>query len=831
MDEHARRVLEFDKVLARLANLTAFSAGRDLALSLQPSPSYVDVLERQRVLAEAMRLREMRLALNLNTAVDVRPALEKAALGGALDGQELLAVAATQRVAEQCRTTLTRVAPNLPRLGALGDTLLPHDGIVRDIGRAIDTRGDVTDAASTALAVVRRDIKVAHDRLQARLQDFLASSSGRLAAQESLVTLRDGRYVVPIKADFRGEVRGIVHDVSSSGATLFIEPLAVVDLANQWRELQIEERREVERILRLLSEQVGAVAEDLAANVAVLAQLDLALSAARLADELSHVSVGPQASSPSTPAPQAGRLPNSEATRGQGEGSRFVLPNPSPDADPEAWLNRAPAVLGLDEARHPLLTAPVPISLRIGGEQRVLLITGPNTGGKTVALKTVGLLCLMAQSGLPVPAGPNTTLPVFEEVLADIGDEQSIEQSLSTFSGHLRNVIQLLERAGPQSLVLLDELAAGTDPAEGAALARALLQDLLDRGALTMATTHHGELKLFAHSTPGVVNAAVEFDTVSLAPTYRIVMGVPGRSNALAIAARLGLPETILRAAQESLAPEEAAMESLLTDLHTEREAAEKARRAEEQAQRRAEDARARAEQRLAGIDEERARRLDEAALALEAEVEAAREALARAQRLAQRAPQTAAFSPMEVQEAHEALAEAGETARRLRKRSRRRRRQPGVRPDQIIAGATVWVQGIPMAAEALSSPDARGDIDVTFGGLRARVSLGQIVRIEGPAPRLPERIRLPSAPDYAPQEIEVRGQTLDEALPKIEKFLDDGFRVGLPRLRVVHGKGTGKMRTAVRQLLSKHPLVKGYEFAEPRDGGEGVTVVEMALT
>jgi DNA mismatch repair protein MutS2 len=622
---------------------------------------------------------------------------------------------------------------------------------------------------------------------------------------------------VPIKADFRGEVRGIVHDVSSSGATLFIEPLAVVDLANQWRELQIEERREVERILRQLSEQVGEVAEDLSANVAVLAQLDLALSAARLADEFSRYE------DESPPLRQRGG--------GRGEGFAPVLPSPSPDADPEAWLNRAPAVLGLDDARHPLLTNPVPISLRIGGDQRVLLITGPNTGGKTVALKTVGLLCLMAQAGLPVPAGPNTILPVFEEVLADIGDEQSIEQSLSTFSGHLRNVIQLLERAGPQSLVLLDELAAGTDPAEGAALARALLQHLLDRGALTMATTHHGELKLFAHSTAGVVNAAVEFDTVSLAPTYRIVMGVPGRSNALAIAARLGLPEEILRAAQESLAPEEAAMESLLSDLHAEREAAEQARRAEEQARRRAEDARARAEQRLAGIDEERARRLDEAALALEAEVEAAREALARAQRLAQRVPQAAAFSQQEVQEAREGLSAAGDTARRLRKRSRRRRRQPGIRPDQVVPGATVWVQGIPMPAEALSAPDARGEVDVTFGGLRARVAIGQIVRIEQATPRLPERIRIPTAPTYAPHEIEVRGQTLDEALPKIEKFLDDGFRVGLPRLRVVHGKGTGKMRTAVRQLLSRHPLVKGYEFAEPRDGGEGVTVVEMAIS
>ena len=798
MDEHALRVLEFDKVLARLAQQTSFSAGHELALSLRPTPSYQEALERQHTLAEALRLREMRTPLSLAGAVDARPALEKASLDGQIDGQELLAIAATQRVAQQARNALTRLAASLPRLGYLGERLVEVQRVIDEIGSALDQRGEVVDGASPALGVIRRDIKTSHDRLQQRLQDFLASQSGKLAAQESLVTLRDGRYVVPIKADFRGEVRGIVHDVSSSGATLFIEPLAVVDLANQWRELQIEEQREVDRILRRLSALVGEHAPEIADNVALLAELDLVLASARLAEELSL----------------------------QGTG---LLPSAEADESPETWLSEAPAVLNLVEARHPLLGSPVPISLRVGGDERVLLITGPNTGGKTVALKTVGLLCLMAQSGLPVPAAPGSQLPVLEEVLADIGDEQSIEQSLSTFSGHLRNVIALLQRANPKALVLLDELAAGTDPAEGAALARALLQDLLQRGALTLATTHHGELKLFAHAEPGIVNAAVEFDSATLAPTYRILMGVPGRSNALAIAARLGLPESILRAAQESLAPEEAALDSLLTELHAQREAAETERRAEEQARRRAEQAQGQIELRLAGIDEERARRLDEAALALEEEVEAARAALARAQRTAQRP--AALPTSEEVSEARAAIDEAEGTARKLRRRSRRRRRS-GLQPEQIIPGAEVWVQGIPMAAEALSSPDARGEVDVTFGGLRARVGVGQIVRIEKAAavPASSRPISLPRAPSVAPEQIEVRGQTLDEALPAIEKFLDDGFRAGMPRLRVVHGKGTGKMRNAVRQLLTKHPLVKGFEFAEPRDGGEGVTVVMMAL-
>jgi DNA mismatch repair protein MutS2 len=797
VDEHALRVLEYDKVLARLSRLTSFSAGRDLALALRPASDYRTVLDRQQLLAEGIRLHSFRVALNLTSAVDVRPALEKAALGGVLDAQELLSVSTTQKVAQQTKGALGRVSASLPLLGTLGRRLTDRPEVVNEISRAIDQRGEVTDAASPNLGLVRRDIKIAHDRLHSRLQDFLASSAGRVAAQESIVTLRDGRYVVPIKAEFRGEVRGIVHDVSSSGATVFIEPLAVVELANTWRELQIEEQREVERILRGLSALVGAAAGVVGENVAVLAELDLLMAAARLADEL-------------------------------GSGGRVVLPNEEAGGAPEDWLRQTSEALELREARHPLLVAPVPISLRLADGNRVLLVTGPNTGGKTVALKTVGLLALMAQSGLPVAADSGSELPVFREVLADIGDEQSIEQSLSTFSGHLRNIVALLGQAGPSSLVLLDELAAGTDPEEGAALARALLQHLLERGAMTFATTHHGELKLFAHTTPGVLNAAVDFDPVTLSPTYKITIGVPGRSNALAIAARLGLPEEILRGAQESLSPDEVAIDSLLSELREERDAAAAARQAEEQARRRAEEARARVEERLASIDQEQAQRLDDAAMALEAEVEAAREALARARRLAARGPAVAETKAAEIEEIQEAITGAADTARRLRRRSRRRRRTAGPRIEQIKPGVEVWLQGIPMPAEALTEPDRRGEIDVTFGGLRARVGVGQVVRVGPRSSPLPQRPVVP-LPPVASEQIEVRGQTLDDAIPRIEKFIDDGFRAGVPRLRVVHGKGTGKMRNAVRDLLAKHPLVKGFDFAAPAEGGEGVTVVEMA--
>lgn len=795
MDEHAVRVLEYEKVIARLARLCAFSGGRDLALALRPSSNYETVVERQATLTEAMRLRGSGIIINLAGASDVRGPIEKAALNGVLDAQELLNVASTQRAAQQARGALSRVASLMPRLGRIGATIAERGDIVNEIGRALDANGQVLDGASPALGIIRHDVRIAHDRLQSRLQAFLGSDA-KNALQEPLVTLRDGRYVVPIKAEFRGEVRGIVHDVSASGATVFIEPLVAVDLANHWRELQIEEHREIERIFRRLSGLVGEEASALSNNVGLLATLDLILSSARLGEELST-------------------------------GGAPVLPGADTDVDPSSWLLRGDERLELVEARHPMLTSPVPISLGLGGEDRVILVTGPNTGGKTVALKTVGLLCLMAQAGLPVPAAPGSRLPVYEDVLADIGDEQSIEQSLSTFSGHLTNVISLLKRAGPATLVLLDELAAGTDPTEGAALARSLLQHLMTSGAVVLATTHHGELKLFAHNTPGVRNASVEFDPVTLTPTYRILVGIPGRSNALAIAARLGLPEEILQVARDSIAPEDVAIDSLLADLHEERAAASAERQAEAQARRRAEQARASVEARLAGLDDERAQRLDEAALALEQEVEAARDALARAQRLAAR--QTPVFTTQEVQEARSDIAEASEAAKRLRRRSRRRRRVGAPKIEEIRPGVSVWVQGLPMPAEVISAPDRHGDIDVSLGGLRARVAVSQVTRIDKQTMRAIERNILPPPPQSVLDEIQVRGQTLDEALPQIEKFIDEGFRAGMPRLRVVHGKGTGKMRNAVRAMLSKHPLVKSYDFAAPAEGGEGVTVVEVA--
>jgi len=820
--------LEFDKVLARLARHASFSAGRELALALRPSTNHAEVVRRQRLTAEARRLRAMKPSIGLGGAHDVRPLAHKASLGGILEPTELLDISSTLRAAQEMRSTLTRLsggAPGiqagLPLLAELVEDLPEAPDVVADIARCINARAEVTDAASPVLAVLRRDVRIAHDRLNAKLQEILNSPLGRQVAQEPIVTLRDGRYVIPVKADFRGQIQGIVHDMSSSGATVFLEPLAVVDLGNTWRELQLEEEREVERVLRRLSAAVGAAADAITGDVEGLAEIDLALAKARLADELG-----------------AYELPHEDGA--------------------QSWLVPAPAPLNLVNARHPLLTRDVvPISLSVGTGYSALLITGPNTGGKTVALKTTGLLSLMALAGLPVPADAGSQVPVFASVHADIGDEQSIEQSLSTFSSHMTNIIGILKEAEPRSLVLLDELGAGTDPTEGSALARSILQHLLAIGCLTVATTHHGELKVFAHATPGVMNASVEFDPETLAPTYRLSIGLPGRSNALAIAARLGLAPEVIEVAQASLAPDQVQVESLLADIQRQRQEAALERRSEEVARREAEEIRGRLEARLEALDEEREELLASTRDAIEQEVIATRELLEEARRrieheraaaeqaaeAARKAAAAAAVRPRVrppkpldtagLEAAQEKVAATEEAIRRLQRLSRRRRPrrpEPTVAPESVQAGDLVWLRGLERYGEALAPPDERGEFEVRLGPLRSRVSLEQVERVQRPHHKggAPQPIpAVPPAPAVEP-ELEIRGQTIDEALPALDKYLDDAYRAGLNSVRIVHGRGTGVLRKAVRDMLSRHPLVRAVETAPPAEGGEGVTVAVL---
>ncbi len=821
MDAHALRTLEFDKILARVARLTSFSAGRELALALAPSTEHREVVRRQRETAEARRLLALKPRTGLQGAHDVRPQAQKASLNGILDPNELLDVARTLECARDLKYAIAKLEESLPLLADAVSVIEPLTRIIDDVNRSINQRAEVTDNASPALGAIRREVRTLHDRLYQRLQEILGASAAKGIAQEPIITLRDGRYVIPVKADMRGQMKGIVHDVSGSGATVWMEPLAVVELGNRWREAQLEEEREVERILRRLSGEIGAANDAITTNVDVLARLDVAIAKVRFGDEI-----------------EALELPYAaEGEAGEEQG----------------WIVEAPAQLHLLQARHPLLKdgpkgaslrqAVVPTTITVGGQHRVLLITGPNTGGKTVALKTAGLLALMAQAGLPVPADAGTQVPVFGSVFADIGDEQSIEQSLSTFSSHMRNIIGITAEADARSLVLLDELAAGTDPTEGAALARAILLRLLDLGALTVATTHHGELKAFAHATEGVTNASVEFNVETLSPTYHLSIGLPGRSNALEIAQRLGMPRDIIDEARGSIAPEQRQVDDMLSDIRRERDDAAAARRAEETARRESEEIRARLEERLDGVEDEREQMVERAREEIERETERVTSLLADAEREAELAKASAGAEVSSAQaklreavEAAKKAAERREQRRRPRRRETPRTRMPagggGPKPEEIEVGDHVWLRGMDRFGEAMTTPDAKGELEIRLGALNSRIKLSQVERVQRPAA---SKAHGEITADFAPPpdvalELDLRGQTVDEALPAVERYLDDAFRASVPEARIIHGKGTGTLRRVVRDLLAKHPFVTSYAEAQREYGGEGVTIVKMAL-
>jgi DNA mismatch repair protein MutS2 len=798
MDAHALRTLEFDKIIARLARHTSFAAGRELALALEPSAEYREVVRRQRETAEARRLLALKPRTGLGGAHDVRPQAAKAARGGILDPNELLDVATTLECARDLKYAITKLEEGLPLLGDLVSVVEPLTRIIEDVSRCINQRCEVTDQASPALGAIRREVRTLHDRLYQRLEDILASSTAKGIAQEPIITLRDGRYVIPVKADMRGQIKGIVHDVSGSGATVWMEPLAVVELANKWREAQLEEEREVERVLRRLAGDIGAAAEEITVNVDVLARIDLALAKVRFGDEI-----------------DAPELPY--------------------EGEEQPWIVEAPAQLHLLMARHPLLRKPVvPTTVTVGGDHRVLLITGPNTGGKTVALKTAGLLSLMAQSGLPVPADRGSRVPVFAQVFADIGDEQSIEQSLSTFSSHMTNIIHIVGAADARSLVLLDELAAGTDPTEGAALARSILSRLLELGALTVATTHHGELKAFAHGTEGVTNASVEFNLETLSPTYHLSIGLPGRSNALEIAQRLGMPRDIIAEARDSIAPEQRQVDELLSDIRREREDAASARRGEEEARRESEEIRARLAERLEGVEDERERLVERAREEIDRETGRVKALLAEAEREADRAQLAAAEKKLKqaAEELKKQTARAEERIRPRRRETPRTHAPSGPQPEEIEIGDMVWLRGVERFGEAMTEPDAKGELEIRLGPLKSRIKLSQIERVQRPRE---SQAHGAITADIAPPpivalELDLRGQTVDEALPNVERYLDDAFRASVAEARIIHGKGTGTLRRVVRELLAKHPFVTSYEEAQREYGGEGVTIVKLAL-
>ena len=791
MEQKHLNTIEFPQILSRLAQHVTFSAGRELAVALEPSPLFAEVQHRLQETREARQMLDAHGGLPLGGAHDIRPLARNAARGAILQPSDLLDIQNTLRVGKRVHRTLARLHGEASLLADIAARIEPCEGLAAEIARCISEQGEVVDHASTKLSRIRREMRAAHERLQDRLNRIVTNPRNTPYLQEVLVTQRGGRYVIPVKADFRARIPGVVHDTSASGATLFIEPLALVDMGNRWRQLQIEERREIDRILAELSAYVAGMADELAWTVQALAELDLAMAKARYANELC-------------------------ATH----------PGLFPLKGPQSGIRTAP-MLDLRQARHPLLDPEtvVPIDVQLGDGKTSLVITGPNTGGKTVTLKTIGLMAAMTQAGLHPPVAEGSVLPVFEGIYADIGDEQSIEQSLSTFSSHLVNIVDILEHADARSLVLLDELGAGTDPVEGSALARAILSRLLAQHITTMVATHYSELKAFAHTTPGVENASVEFNLETLSPTYRLQIGLPGRSNAFAIAERLGLASGIVQAAQALVSPEEQETETLLAEIQQAHQEAMIARDEALQAQRRLDEQEHRLAARLAAIDGERAAILGEARANARQELAEVRREIG-----ALRAEMPDVTQQVDLGEKWLAQARA-----RLEEKEQDvapPEALPPVeeeeRPREISVGDTVWVSGLGTTGQVTSLDGDSTEVQV--GSFRVRVQKGELERR---AQRKAPPVEPPVPPTFSHPspgiELDLRGQRVDEVLPRVDKHLDDAFLAGLPFVHIIHGKGTGALRQAVHQQMRSHPLVGSYRLGEQGEGGSGVTVAYLA--
>jgi len=798
MDAKTLQILEYPKILDRLAGYCAFPASAEKARSLQPTTILEEARRWLAETREAMQLLTTHPDLTIGGARDVREPVDLALHGGVLTPPELLDVKSTLVAARNLVRIFERLNVQFPYLYEIASQFPPPLGLIDAITRAISDRGEILDSASDKLSHIRRDMRIAHDRLMGKLQRMISDPKNATLLQEALITQRDGRYVIPLRAEFKGRIKSIVHDQSASGATLFVEPFGIVEHNNQYRELLLAERDEERRILAELSTQVAMHGREILTTIDVIADLDLAFAKSKYADDLA-------ASEPVLQTIQGRRNSNHPGT-----------------------------MIRLYQARHPLLDqkSVVPIDVELDEQTYAMIVTGPNTGGKTVTLKTIGLLALMAQSGMHIPAHSGSEISLFNAIYADIGDEQSIEQSLSTFSGHITNIIHILEKADRRSLVILDELGAGTDPQEGAALARAILSHLLERGITTMVTTHHPELKAYAHATPGVVNASVEFDLDTLRPTFRLTIGLPGRSNALAIAQRLGMPEMIIDQAKSEIHPDDLRADDLLDDIHAQRDRARQARSSADKAHQEAEKLRNELSRRLEQIEDERRLTLEKARSEAEAQVQELQEEVRQARRILARARQ-----PLDVLEAvEEKVATLEESVEKpIERRTPEMDGMPAIRALRL--GDKVHLRSLNTQGVITSLGEEEAEVQV--GMLRIRARFADIERPgmtppPEPKPKAAARKQASSSTSQPPaaetprMEIDLRGQRSDDALDLLSNYLDSAFLAGMPFVRIIHGKGTGKLRLSVREMLSHHPHVKSFEAGGEKEGGDGVTVAKL---
>ena len=790
MTERSLRVLEFHKIRAELSKYCVSDMGKEKCEALVPTNRIADVRRMQQETEEARVVLTYLGGTPMIPFADVRASLHLAEIGSALSPRALLDIAACLRAARAARDALVTDRDNTPMLTANASRLSTNRTLEQAIGDAILSEEEIADRASPELFTIRRKMRSCNERVRERLNGMIHSPTTQKYLQEAIITMRADRYVLPVKQEYRGMVPGIVHDQSATGATIFVEPMAVVEIGNELKQLIASEKAEIDRILRALSAQVAPDAAAIADNLAILAQLDFAFAKASLAREMMAC---------------------------------------EPKVNDEGRID-------IRRGRHPLIDPQkvVPLDIRLGADFTTLIITGPNTGGKTVTLKTTGLFTLMAQSGLQLPAEHGTELAVFDDVFADIGDEQSIEQSLSTFSGHMTNIVSILTQVTPDSLVLFDELGAGTDPTEGAALAQAILSTLLDMHTRTVATTHYSELKEYALTTENVENASVEFDVTTLRPTYRLSIGIPGKSNAFEISRKLGLPEFVIGKAKELLSKEQVRFEDVIANAEYHRQVAEKERQIAEEASREMVAIRNQAEAERKKLEEQRERSIKKAKEEAKRIVENARresDAIIAELRAMKKAGGAQEHEIQRVRKqvdtAQEALADKPEEA-------------AGEVPKSVKVGDMVHIASMDVDATVMSLPDAKGYLQLKVGMMKMRAQMSDLRTLsltqklikkeqkkqEHKRAMREQRVDVMTRP--VRQELDVRGMALDEAIPEVQKFLDDAMLSSLGEVSIIHGNGTGILRAGIQDCLRRHPCVSSFRLGRYGEGETGVTIVSL---
>lgn len=790
MNKRALIVLEYEKIIELLKNEAGSELSRKVASELRPYTDIHVISEELRSTTEAVDLIVCKGALPTGGIYDIEGNLHFAKKGGTLSMKQLLQVLFNLNIAASVSSFMKSPdLPALPLLRSLTELIAPVPSLASEIDRCILSEDEMSDTASGELRDIRRSIGMQNEAIKNRLNRIINSSDNRTYLQDAIVTVRDGRYVIPVKQEHRARFPGIVHDQSKAGATLFIEPQVIVDLNNKLRELEIAEQAEIARILAELSSRVAEHFHEIKNNQELLLRLDFIMAKGKLSLKM--------------------------------EGSEPAINDEG--------------IIRIIRGKHPLLDRKkaVPLDITLGEDYSTLIITGPNTGGKTVSLKTCGLLALMAQSGLHIPASERSTLPIFSNVFADIGDEQSIEQSLSTFSSHMKNIVEILSKADENSLVLLDELGAGTDPTEGAALAISILENLKSRGTCTMATTHYNELKKYALSTSGVENASMEFDITTLSPTYRLAIGIPGKSNAFEISKKLGIDESIIDRASELIEGRDMEFENVISAIEADKKKAEDERdeaiminasmkKKQEELERRTEELKEKKEKIIADAREE-ARSIIRDARETAKEVQKELRELSKVDNLAERNKKLAK-SKKRLKEGEDKYAH----------RVIKKVNNNPVDADELKIGDRVKVLTLDQNGEILSLPDAKGDVQVQIGIMKANININDLMLIVDGT----EKKRKPKPAKYGSMyktklsnvsaSINVQGQNLDDALIEVDRYLDDVFIAGLETVTIIHGRGEGILKNGIRAMLKKHKSVASFHAGKYNEGGEGVTIVTM---